>query len=107
MSPGDRADYRLTPKALDDLEEIWRYTAETWSIEQADDSVDRLNQAFEMLGKMPAMAREYREINPPVRVHVNQSHLIVYRADENSGTIAVLRVLGGRRDWQAILNAIG
>ncbi|MCL4133648.1 UNVERIFIED_CONTAM: hypothetical protein GTU68_037247, partial [Idotea baltica] len=29
-------DYRLTPRAASDLEAIWLYTFETWSIDQAD-----------------------------------------------------------------------
>ena len=30
------ADYRLTNKAVADLSDIWNYTCETWSEQQAD-----------------------------------------------------------------------
>ncbi|WP_415156916.1 type II toxin-antitoxin system RelE/ParE family toxin [Maritalea sp.] len=32
--------YRLTPKAVDDLEGIWEYTAKQWSLAQADIYID-------------------------------------------------------------------
>ena len=36
------ADYRLRPRARADLEEIWIYTLEPWSEEQADNHLARL-----------------------------------------------------------------
>ena len=50
------------------------------------------------------MAREWTEFDPPVRIHVHRSHLIVYTQRDDH--IVVLRVLGGRQDWQAILRAL-
>lgn len=40
MSPSDLIGYRLTPKAEADLEDIWFYTAESWSPAQADRYID-------------------------------------------------------------------
>ncbi len=34
--PGSDPGYRLSPLARTDLEDIWRYTFENWSLEQAD-----------------------------------------------------------------------
>jgi toxin ParE1/3/4 len=50
------------------------------------------------------MGRQYTDIEPPVHIHVHKSHLIVYLAEQ--GGIVVLRVLGGRQNWHAILKAI-
>ncbi|MDY0871936.1 type II toxin-antitoxin system RelE/ParE family toxin [Dongia rigui] len=103
MSSGDVKPYRLVPRALSDLDDIWRYSAETWSIEQADRYIDSLVRVFEAIAAMPALAQERREFSPPVRIHVHESHLIVYLiADDH---IAILRLLGGRQDWAAILKA--
>lgn len=104
MSSADLAPVRLSPKALEDLEEIWRYTAETWSIEQADRYVDELSHVFDILAAMPTMARERVEFVPPVRIHVHQNHLIIYTAGNDH--INVLRLLGGKQDWRAILRAV-
>jgi len=101
MSSGDTSGYRLAPGALADLDDIWRYSAETWSLERADRHVDELVRLFETIAAMPTLARERTEFTPPVRIHVHESHLIVYRiADDH---VAFLRLLGGRQDWVSIL----
>lgn len=41
--------YELAPLAEKDLEEIWRYTYETWSLEQADRCYAELVRAFQQL----------------------------------------------------------
>ncbi len=38
--------YRLSPLAETDLEDIWLYTLETWSLEQADRYLRTLFSAF-------------------------------------------------------------
>lgn len=104
MTSNKPLSYRLKPKALEDLEEIWRYTAETWSLSQADIYQDALANSFKLIAGMPEVARERMEFDPPVRIHVHQSHLIVYIIlDEH---IEIVRVLGGRQDWHTILQAL-
>lgn len=36
MASNKPKPYRLRPRALDDLESIWLYTAKQWSVDQAD-----------------------------------------------------------------------
>lgn len=103
MSSAEAGRYRLAPAALEDLEEAWRFSAERWSIEQADQYIDRLVAVFETIAAMPMLARERREFTPPVRIHAHEHHLIVYTTTADD--VVVLRVLGGRQDWMAILNA--
>lgn len=104
MSSARLGAYRLSPAALADLDDAWRYTAETWSTDQADAYVDGLARAFDAIANAPRMAREWTEFDPPVRIHVHRSHLIVYTQQDDH--IVVLRVLGGRQDWQSILRAL-
>jgi len=40
------ADFRVTPAALRDLEEIWLYTRRKWNAGQADRYIDDLFKAF-------------------------------------------------------------
>lgn len=96
--------YRLTPAARNDLEDIWIYTARQWSVAQADRYTDILEDTFERLLFMPEMARERAEFDPPVRIHPSAEHLIIYRLEDDH--LAILRVLGAGRDWQAILRAL-
>lgn len=103
MPVAEATRYRLTPAALADLDDIWRYSAETWSVAQADGYLDELVRVFEMIAAMPTLAREHREFDPPVRIHAHQSHLIIYTNAVDH--IVLLRLLGGRQDWLAILKA--
>ncbi|MBY6243895.1 type II toxin-antitoxin system RelE/ParE family toxin [Methylosinus sp. Sm6] len=103
MASGDAGQCRLTPRALADLEDIWLFSAEAWPISQADRYVDDLVRVFELIATMPTMAREHRELSPPVRIHVHESHLVIYRiADDH---VSIIRLLGGRQDWASILKA--
>ena len=96
--------YRLTPQAISDLESIWTYTAETWSVEQAEAYIDELTHIFELIVATPEMAREYHEFSLPVRIHSHRSHVIIYMMKGDH--VVIVRVLGGRQDWRAILSAI-
>ena len=107
MAPPDRS-YRLSPRAFEDLEDIWQYGAENWSAEQADRYVAGLATAFQMIAEMPGLARERQEFQPPVRMHPHGSHLIVYTASDEPGRddVVILRLLGGHQDWRVILRAL-
>jgi toxin ParE1/3/4 len=104
MTLGKAAHYKLTPRAIQDLEDIWTYTAETWSTAQADHYTDNFVQAFETILLMPEIARERVEFTPPVRIHQTGQHLIVYRIENKD--ILVIRILGGRQDWAALLKGL-
>lgn len=53
---------------------------------------------------MPSLARERREFDPPVRIHPSAEHLIIYRIEAD--LILVIRILGGRQNWRAMLEVI-
>ncbi|WP_425073714.1 type II toxin-antitoxin system RelE/ParE family toxin [Sagittula sp. S175] len=95
------SEVRLTPAALGDLEDIWRYTADLWSEHQAERYVDGLATTFETLRAMPEIARERPEFRPPVRVHPSGEHVVVYHVKGDA--LEVIRVLGGRQNWRAVL----
>jgi toxin ParE1/3/4 len=103
MEPAEADGYRLTPRALLDLEEIWRYSAETWSVARADLHLDGLTRLFATIAAMPSLTRERTDITPPVRLHAHEGHLVAYRLVE--GQVVIIRLLGARQDWLAILRA--
>jgi toxin ParE1/3/4 len=104
MSSDEAKPYRLAPLALADLEAIWRYTAETWSIRQADLYTDDLTRVLETIAAFPTLARTRPEFDPPVRIHTHERHLIVYALTEHD--VIILRLLGGQQDWTSILGAV-
>ena len=50
------AEYRLTPAAERDLENIWLYTRQQWSAEQANRYTAILANAFAELARAPTTA---------------------------------------------------
>jgi toxin ParE1/3/4 len=104
MSQNSKSQYRLTPAAQTDLEDIWYYTAQKWSIDQADRYLDTLENTFAQLLAMPEIARERPEFNPPVRIHPSAEHIVVYRIEP--AHIEVIRILGGKQNWHSILRVI-
>lgn len=103
MSSGKSARYRLAPRALADLDDIWRFSAEAWSVDQADKHIDELVRVLELIATMPTLAGERSEFEPPVRIHTYQSHLVVYTIAKDH--VVIPRLLGGRQDWVSILKA--
>lgn len=103
MPANNLTDYRLSPAAQRDLEDIWLYTAQTWSMAQADRYTDIIEDTFDRLLFMPEMARERLEFDPPVRIHPSAEHLIIYRVERDH--LLILRLLGAGQDWQAVLRA--
>jgi toxin ParE1/3/4 len=93
--------YVLHPKADEDIEKIWYYSATNWSVDRADQEVDTLHWVFTNISIMPNMGREWVEINPPVRIHTHGSHVIVYRIEND--IVTIVRVLGGRQNWLLLL----
>ena len=91
----------LTPAAQRDLDDIWDYTARTWSPQQASAYLRSLKQALQMIASQPRLAREREDISPPVRIHPFASHLIIYRIEDDH--ILVIRIVHSRQSWQTLL----
>ncbi|MGR9248386.1 type II toxin-antitoxin system RelE/ParE family toxin [Rhizobium leguminosarum] len=92
--------YRTTVEADQDIVELYVLGAEQFGALQSERYVDDLFDTFELLAENPRMARERRELNPPMRLHPYRAHMIAYTIREES--ILIVRVLHGREDWQSL-----
>lgn len=92
-----RKQYKVFPKARRDLEGIWLYTFETWSLEQADQYIRKLTDGFEALamGTRPGQNADF--VREGYRRLSVGSHVIFYR--ETDILIEIVRVLHQRRDF--------
>lgn len=90
-----RRDYRLTPLAQADLEDIWLYTRTTWSAAQADRYLRDLIAAFADLasGARPGRAADVR---PGYFKELVGAHVVYFRRVAEG--VEVIRVLHGRMD---------
>ncbi len=94
--------YRLQPRVLAALEEIYRYSRENWGKERADDYVDGFFPVFEAL----AQRRLSRRVIPPhfgvegFR-HRHRRHLIYWRpgAEGKAIVFAILHERMQQGSW--------
>ena len=88
--------YRLTPRAREDLEEIWLYSLTTWSLDQADRYHAKLVQAFEDLANATRRGRDIGHVRPGYFKLASGSHFIFYR--ESEAAIDIIRILHQQMD---------
>lgn len=96
------AEYKLTNKAVADLNAIWNYTAEKWSEEQADRYYFMLLDSCQDVADNPDLGKSYDEVMADLfRLKVSK-HIIFYRilSDE---LIEITRILHGRMDLKSRL----
>lgn len=93
------AELRITPRAREDLIEIWSYIADD-SVTNADTFIDRLYEAIESLGRHPGSGRQREELAPGIQSFPFGRYMIFYRVVTNS--IEIARVLHGARDIENI-----
>lgn len=89
--------YTISEKALDDINKIWIYTAENWSIEQADRYYNLIFDEIEFIVENFEMARDFGNVRKAYRFSKVKSHLVFFRETKNKG-IEVVRVLHERMD---------
>lgn len=91
------ARFKLTNEAVKDLEEIWIYTYQNWSVEQADRYYNLIIDEIEFLSSNPLSGRSMDYIKEGYRVSKVKSHLVFYKILTNEA-IEIIRVLHQRMD---------
>jgi len=89
--------YIISEKALEDINNIWIYTAENWSIEQADRYYNLIIDEIEYIVDNLDMARDFGKIRKSYRYSKVKSHLIFFKKDKTN-EIEVVRILHERMD---------
>jgi toxin ParE1/3/4 len=92
-------EYRLRPRAIADLDEIWEYTVSTWNETQAERYLFGLRDALAMLTDQPELGRARDDLHPGLSV-LNYSRHLVFYLREDWG-IDVVRVPHGSQDVRA------
>jgi len=96
-------NYNISNEASLDLEEIWLYTFEHWSIEQADKYYNQLLNEIEYISKNPKSGKDFSNFRKGYfRAKVN-SHLIFYRINQSKNFVEIIRVLHQSMDIQSKL----
>ncbi|MBK8549581.1 MAG: type II toxin-antitoxin system RelE/ParE family toxin [Ignavibacteria bacterium] len=89
--------YIINKKALEDIDNIWIYTAENWSIKQADRYYNLIFDEIEYIADNFEMSRDCGRIRKGYRYSKVKSHLIFFKKS-NDNEIEVVRILHERMD---------
>lgn len=87
--------YRISKKAIDDLNDIWVYTFQKWSKEQADRYYDLIIGEIEFIADNYQIGKSAEDIRKNYRVTKIKLHLIFYRKAENQ-IVEIVRILHQR-----------
>lgn len=93
------ADYFLTNKAVEDLSDIWEYTCEVWSENQADKYYYSLLEYCQLLANNPGLGKIYEEVTKDILGCKANLHIIFYRKLESK--IEIVRILHSRMDLKS------
>ena len=86
------ANYVLTRRAEQDVENIAQYTLEKFGLQQADNYIQGLHQTLNTLTEYPTMGSNQSHIKAKNRRYVYRSHSVYYLAQNDK--ILILRILG-------------
>jgi toxin ParE1/3/4 len=95
--------YVFSKKALADLEQIWLYTFETWSKEQADRYFNLIIDEVEHISQNPESGTEYSHVRVGYFRSRVKSHFIFYKINSVSNEIEVVRILHQQMDIESRL----
>lgn len=89
--------FNLTKKAVEDLSEIWEYTFEVWSEDQADKYYYELLSDCQKLSENIFLGRNYIEVKEEIFGFKSGQHIIFYSIT-NETEIEIIRFLHSRMD---------
>ncbi|MDW3209405.1 MAG: type II toxin-antitoxin system RelE/ParE family toxin [Reichenbachiella sp.] len=87
----------LRQEAINDLTDIWEYTSETWSENQADKYYQAIKSACIDISNKPSLGKTYEEISSKVLGYSINKHIIFYH-EASADEIEVVRILHERMD---------
>lgn len=96
--------YKISAQASEDIENIWLYTFENWSVEQADRYINLIFDEIEYLADNPKGGRDCSGFRKNYRCSTVKSHIIFYRVVDKQSAIEIIRVLHQRMDIESRLS---
>lgn len=86
----------ISKKAVSDLEEIWLYTVQKWSVEQADRYYNLIFDEINYICKNSTAGKSMEHVRKGYRTSKVKYHLIFHRVIND--TIEVIRILHERME---------
>ena len=95
--------YEISKKAKEDIDNIWLYTFENWSQEQADRYYNFTLDEIEYVAKNFESGKSMEHLRKGYRASKVKSHIIFYRKSKND-VVEIIRVLHQKMDIENRLN---
>ena len=89
--------FALSPRAREDLSEIWDFTAHHWGMDQADRYIRQIVSVCDGLGSGRLQGRSAEAVRAGYRKYAVGSHIIFYRL-RDADKAEVIRILHQRMD---------
>lgn len=89
--------YRISEKAIEDLEKIWLYTLKKWSLEQADRYHELLINEINFITDNFNLSRKIDYVRSGYRISKVKSHLIFFKKTDDD-IIEIVRILHQNMD---------
>lgn len=96
--------YKISQAASQDIENIWLYTIEKWSTEQADRYFNLIMDEIEYLAENPKSGKDYGKVRKGYFRSKVKSHYIFYKINSNNKEIEIIRILHQLMDIEMRLN---
>ena len=89
--------YRLTEAAYRDLDDIWLYTFQEWSENQASKYFESIIHQIELFSEKPRQAKKVQKIKSDIYYFQALSHYVFFKYGNEQ--IDVVRILHKMRDF--------
>ena len=94
---------RFSKEAIKDLNEIWLYTFNTWSREQADRYYQLLTDECNYVARHPDSGKSMEHIKKSYRASRVKSHIIFYKIAKDN-VVEIIRILHQQMDIESRLS---
>jgi toxin ParE1/3/4 len=96
--------YKLSVEAEIDLQDIWLYTFENWSRDQANRYIDLILDEIEYLCVKPNSGNDYSHLRKGYFRSKVKSHYIFYKVNKKKRVVEVIRILHQMMDIESQLD---
>ena len=91
-------NYKIGKLAESDLENIWLYTFEEWSLEQADYYYDLIMDEIEYIAENPKTGKDFNVVRKGYFRSRVKSHFIFYKINLKEEKVEIIRILHQQMD---------
>ena len=94
-----KTKYRISAKAVEDLEQIWEYTFEKWSSDQADRYYKLLIDEIEFISNDMSSGKSMKHLKEGYKASIVKSNMIFFRRKDE--ITEIIRILHQKMDVES------